>query len=60
MPGADRADTVGAGPDPLALAAEAASVLAGRTGVARHRIAVILGTGLDSAFGLVGRAARPL
>ncbi len=54
MPGADRADTVGVGPDPLALAAEAASVLAGRTGVARHRIAVILGTGLDGALASLG------
>ena len=57
MPGADRADTVGAGRDPLALAVEAASVLAGRTGVDRHRIAVVLGTGLDGALDSLGQPA---
>jgi purine-nucleoside phosphorylase len=54
MPGAPRADPARAGRDPLALAVEAAAVLADRTGVAHHETAVVLGTGLDGALASLG------
>ena len=43
-------------PDPLELAAEAASALADRTGAARHDLAVVLGSGWSAAADRLGRA----
>jgi purine-nucleoside phosphorylase len=54
MSGAQPVDLGGAGFDPLALAAEAATVLARETGVSRHQIAIVLGTGLDGALAALG------
>jgi purine-nucleoside phosphorylase len=54
MPGTQPVDLGGAALDPLALAAEAAAVLAGETGVSRHQVAIVLGTGLDGAVDALG------
>ncbi|SHG49250.1 purine-nucleoside phosphorylase [Streptoalloteichus hindustanus] len=43
--------------DPTGLAAEAAAVLAERTGVARHDVAVVLGSGWRPAADLIGEPA---
>ncbi|HEY5250756.1 MAG TPA: purine-nucleoside phosphorylase [Acidimicrobiales bacterium] len=50
MPGTHPVDLGGAGLDPLALAEQAAGVLAAETGESRHQIAIVLGTGLDGAL----------
>ncbi|HXA33256.1 MAG TPA: purine-nucleoside phosphorylase [Acidimicrobiales bacterium] len=55
MPGPQPVDLGGAALDPLALAEEAAAVLAGETGVSRHRVAIVLGTGLDGAVDALGQ-----
>jgi purine-nucleoside phosphorylase len=57
MPGTHLVDHGGAGPDPLAQADEAAAVLAGETGVSRHQLAIVLGTGLDGAREALGEPA---
>jgi purine-nucleoside phosphorylase len=55
MPGTRPVDLGGDGFDPLALAAEAATVLARETGVSHHQVAIVLGTGLDGALGALGQ-----
>ncbi len=47
-------EPVAAGFDPVALSMEAAAALATATGVARHQVAVVLGTGLDGAVASLG------
>lgn len=54
MPGPHPLGLGGAGADPLALAEQAAAVLAAETGVSRHQIAIVLGTGLDGARDALG------
>jgi purine-nucleoside phosphorylase len=54
MPGSDPADSAEAGLDPLALSGQAAAVLAAATGVGRHQVALVLGTGLDGAMASLG------
>jgi purine-nucleoside phosphorylase len=54
MSGTDAAVSVEAGFDPVALSLEAAAVLATATGVDRHQVAVVLGTGLDGAMASLG------
>ena len=54
MSGTLPVDLGGTGLDPLAQAEQAAAVLAAETGVPRHQIAIVLGTGLDGALDALG------
>lgn len=54
MPGTQPVDLGAAGLDRLALAEQAAAVLAAETGVSRHQIAIVFGTGLERALDALG------
>ena len=54
MPGTHPVDLGDASLDAPTQAEEAAAVLARETGVPRHEIAIVLGTGLDGALGALG------
>ncbi|WP_225873706.1 purine-nucleoside phosphorylase [Zafaria cholistanensis] len=53
-------DSLASGTDPFDLASAAAAAIAGRTGVDRHDVALVLGSGWGGAAGLLGETTHTL